>query len=453
MKTHKLLKEEGAEPPDPLSAALVSENKTGLDSIIEGKETDVSEPKIIFIQESKSYKRSCTRTRASNFRRRFFPSASSADWNDWRWQLQHRITHLQELERILELSDNELKAIQHYHALLPLAITPYFASLLDPKNPNQPLRRAVVPVADEEVHSAGEAEDPLDEEADSPVPGLVHRYPDRALFLVTNFCSTYCRYCTRSRMVGHRDHHINTSQWEEAISYIEQTTSIRDVLLSGGDPLTLPDDKLEWLLSRLRQIPHVEIIRIGTKAPVVLPQRITSSLTKMLKRYHPLWISIHFSHPDELTLETSQACEKLADSGIPLGSQTVLLKGINDNADTMKKLVHGLMKIRVRPYYLYQCDPIVGSAHFRTPVEKGLEIISSLRGYTTGYAVPTYVIDGPGGRGKIPLLPDYVVGRQGDDLILRNYAGEICKYPDLGKQDIRTNIRFLQDSGESGIAQ
>jgi len=312
-----------------------------------------------------------------------------------------------------------------------MAVTPYYASLLDPQDPDQPLRRTVVPLPHEQVWSPGEAADPLDEEHDSPVPGLVHRYPDRVLFLVTDFCSTYCRYCTRSRMVGNaRNHQSGKEHWEKALAYIEATPTVRDVLLSGGDPLTLSDDALSWLLNRLRHISHVELIRIGTKVPVVLPHRITPSLTKMLKRYHPLWMSIHVTHPDELTPEMRQACERLAEAGIPLGSQTVLLAGINDGVETMKKLFQELLRTRVKPYYLYQCDPIVGSAHFRTPVAKGLEIIKGLRGHTTGYAVPNYVIDAPGGGGKIPLVPDYQAGRDGDDLLLRNYEGNVYRYYD-----------------------
>ena len=369
--------------------------------------------------------------RTSVFQKHFFPNATSTEWNDWRWQLRHRIRDIHSLSRIIALSEDEKGAMTNFVNQLPLAITPYYASLLDRDNPRHPLRRTVVPVTTEHFLSPGEAADPLGEEHDSPLPGLVHRYPDRALFLVTDFCSTYCRYCTRSRMVGNRDAlPFNMAQWEKAIAYIEGTPSIRDVLLSGGDPLTLSDENLDWLLSRLRQIRHVEFLRIGTKAPVVLPQRITPALTRVLKKYHPLWMSIHFTHPEELTPEAAQACERLADAGIPLGSQTVLLEGINDDVVTMKMLVHGLLKIRVKPYYLYQCDPILGSAHFRTSVEKGLEIIRGLRGYTTGYAVPHYVIDAPGGGGKIPLLPEYVIGRDGDDLLLKNYEGLIYRYPD-----------------------
>jgi lysine 2,3-aminomutase len=383
-------------------------------------------------------------TRSLAFRKRFFPQVAAAEWNDWHWQLRNRISDMGQLTRMLQLSSEEQKAVAGHAGALPLAITPYYASLLDPDDPLQPLRRTVVPVEGEYLRSSGEDDDPLAEDADSPVPGLVHRYPDRVLFLVTGFCSTYCRYCTRSRMVGKiGECRFNLDQWERAISYIEATPAVRDVLLSGGDPLTLGDDKLEWLLARLRRIPHVEMLRIGTKAPVVLPQRVTPALTRMLKRFHPLWLSIHCTHPDELTPEVSQACERLADAGIPLGSQTVLLAGINDDVETMRRLVHGLLRIRVKPYYLYQCDPISGSAHFRTSVEKGLEIIRGLRGFTTGYAVPTYVIDAPGGGGKIPLLPDYLVGRDGNDLLLRNYADRIYRYPDVcGQEGASSTVIF-----------
>jgi lysine 2,3-aminomutase len=366
-----------------------------------------------------------------DFRSRFFPGVSKNEWHDWKWQLQHRITRRNELERIMQLSEDELSALMDVKNSLPLAITPYYASLLDRDNKFQPLRRTVVPTVAEHRHSPGEAEDPLNEDSDSPVPGIVHRYPDRVLFLVTEHCSTYCRYCTRSRMVGKHIRRANQlDQWEQAIAYIQGNPMIRDVLLSGGDPLTLSDAKLSYLLSRLRQIPHVEIVRIGTKIPVVLPYRITPALVRMLKRYHPLWMSIHFTHPDELTTEVRDACARLADAGIPLGSQTVLLNGINDDRTTMMRLVHGLLKIRVRPYYIYQCDPIIGSAHFRTSVSRGLEIIKGLRGHTSGYAVPNFVIDAPGGGGKIPLLPEYVVGREGNDLLLKNYNDQIYRYPD-----------------------
>jgi lysine 2,3-aminomutase len=370
--------------------------------------------------------------RSGTFRKQFFPQATLQEWNDWHWQLRNRISDMHTLSRIIHLSEEETSALVHPSGpSLPLAITPYYASLLDANNFLQPLRRTVIPVIDEYIHADDEADDPLEEDRDSPVPGIVHRYPDRVLFLVTDFCSTYCRYCTRSRMVGSNNgRRFNVDQWERAIAYIESQPAVRDVLLSGGDPLTLSDEKLAWLLGRLRKIPHVELLRIGTKAPVVLPQRITTDLSRMLKRYNPLWVSIHVTHPDELTPEMNKACHRLADAGIPLGSQTVLLAGINDNVETMKRLMQGLLKIRVRPYYLYQCDPISGSYHFRTSVSRGLELIQGLRGHTTGYAVPTYVIDAPGGGGKIPLLPQYVVGQDGDDLLLRNYQGRLYRYPD-----------------------
>ncbi len=375
-------------------------------------------------------------SRSRAFRKRYFPNTSLKEWQDWHWQLRNRIRDLASLGRMIRLSEDERHAMSGAAGSLPLAITPYYASLLDPWNPKQALRRTVVPTVHEHFRGSGEADDPLHEDEDSPVPGIVHRYPDRVLFLVTGACSTYCRYCTRSRMVGHHGNHcLDTGQWEKGIEYIATHPEVRDVLLSGGDPLTLADEQIEWLLMRLRQIPHVELIRIGTKTPAVLPQRITPALVKMLKRYHPLWISIHAAHPDELTPEMSQACMRLADAGIPLGSQTVLLSGINDDVETMKCLVHGLLKIRVKPYYLYQCDPIPGSSHFRTPVAKGLEVIRGLRGFTTGYAVPTYVVDAPGGGGKIPLLPEYLVGQEDGDLLLRNYEGNIYRYPDSPSTD------------------
>jgi len=391
----------------------------------------------------KSYQRTFKRTspsspkvfvskRSEEFRARHFPFATAAEWCDWRWQMRNRIRTPQALEKIIRLSEEERTAINRRTGSLPFAITPYYLSLIEVDDPNQPLRRTMIPVMDEYLRTPGEAEDPLGEDRDSPVPCLVHRYPDRVLFLVANTCASNCRYCTRSRIVENPDANsiFFQAQWEQAIAYITEHPEVRDVLLSGGDPLTLSDDKLEWLLSRLRRIPHVEFLRIGTKAPAVMPQRITPALTRMLKRFHPLWMSIHFTHPDELTEETREACARLADAGIPLGSQTVLLAGINDTVEVMKRLMHGLLMARVKPYYLYQCDPIIGSAHFRTPVRKGLEIIKGLRGHTSGYAVPNYVIDAPQGGGKIPLLPEYTVGWDGDDLVLRNYQDLYFRYPD-----------------------
>ena len=367
----------------------------------------------------------------AEFRKKFYPGVSTKDWNSWHWQVANRIRTVERLQSMLVLSQEEEMALNQTGIKLPFSVTPYYMSLVSPDDPLHPVRRAVIPNINEMLKGPGEEDDPLGEESQSPVHGLVHRYPDRVLLLVHDFCSTYCRYCTRSRVVGNGSVTANEARLEKAIQYIRATPTITDVLISGGDPLLLSDNKLEWLLARLRLIPHVEIIRIGTKVPAVLPQRITPKLVRMLKRYHPLWMSLHFMHPDECTPETLRACTMLADAGIPLGSQTVLLNGINDDVDTMKKLMHGLMKMRVRPYYLYQCDPISGSAHFRTPVAKGLEIIKGLRGHTSGYAVPTYVIDAPGGGGKIPLMPDSVVGHQGDDLLLRNYQERCFRYPDV----------------------
>lgn len=376
--------------------------------------------------------RSSVRTR--HFRREFFPDVPDRLWNDWQWQVRHRFRTLAQISRVLELCDDERAALLQGASMLPVGITPYYMSLLDHDDPQQPLRKTVVPRLAEFVHSPGEAEDPLGEESDSPVPGLVHRYPDRVLLLVLDFCSSYCRYCTRSRVVGHGEITPGRARLERALDYIARTPEVRDVLLSGGDPLVLADEKLDWLLGRLRQIRHVEIVRIGTKVPAVLPQRVTPALVKMLRKYHPLWMSLHFVHPDECTPESYRACARLADAGIPLGSQTVLLKGVNDSVPVMRDLMHSLLRMRVRPYYLYQCDPIVGSAHFRTSVETGLEIIAGLRGHTSGYAVPHYVIDAPGGGGKIPLQPQTVVERCDDCVVLRNYEGNLYGYPDERRQ-------------------
>lgn len=371
--------------------------------------------------------------RSRNFYAQHWPNTSSENWNDWQWQLKHRIRTLPELERIFVLSDDEKAAAQQRRISLPVGITPYYASLMDRDDPQDPLRRTHIQVQAEYLHTPGEEADPLGEDGNTVVEGLVHRYPDRVLFLATGFCSTYCRYCTRSRMVGSTGkYRFGTERWNAALNYLRAHTEVRDVLLSGGDPLTLPDDRLDWLLTQLRSIRHLEFLRIGSKVPVVLPQRITRDLVRILRKHKP-WLSLHFTHPRELTPEVAEATGRLADAGLPLGSQTVLLAGINDDVDTMKSLFHGLLKNRVRPYYLYQCDPIQGSAHFRTPVAKGLEIIQGLRGHTSGYAVPTFVIDAPGGGGKIPLLPNYVAGRDESSWILRNYANQLYEYPDPEK--------------------
>ncbi len=362
------------------------------------------------------------------FRRLYFPDIPDQDWNSWTWQLQNGINSWDQLAKFIQLSPDELHSAE-LKKKLPIRITPYYASLMDPEDANHPIRRTMIPVYNEMILSPEEMADPLGEENQSPVPQLVHRYPDRVLFLTTGVCAAYCRYCTRSHMVSKKDKvHSRIAEWDTALDYIRAHPEIRDVLLSGGDPLTMSDARLEYLLSRLRAIPHVEMIRIGSKVPVVLPQRITPALLRMLKKYHPLFMSIHFTHPEEISPEVKFACNKLADAGIPLGSQTVLMKGINDQVEILKSLYHHLLQVRVRPYYLYQCDPIPGSAHFRTPVEKGLEMIRGLRGFTSGYAIPHLVIDAPGGGGKIPILPNYIEAKNEEGYVLKNYQGKSYLY-------------------------
>ncbi|NJB68300.1 lysine 2,3-aminomutase [Desulfobaculum xiamenense] len=361
---------------------------------------------------------------ARAFRDAHFPGVDDATWNDWRWQVRNRLSTVEDFRRMLGVNALEAEAIAMQGLRLPVAVTPYYASLLTGLDCSEALRRCVIPAAAELDRSYGECGDPLAEDHDSPVPGIVHRYPDRVLFIATDICSTYCRYCTRSRLVGRKETRaLRTRVWDQAIDYVRRTPQVRDVLVSGGDPFLLPDSALEYILSRLRAIPHVEMLRLGTKTPMVLPQRITPALVRMLKRYHPLFVSIHCTHPGELTPEAGQACARLADAGIPLGSQTVLLSGVNDNTETMLALMRGLLKNRVRPYYLYQCDQVEGTAHFRTPLSRGIEIMRGLRGFTSGYAIPHFVVDLPGGGGKTPVLPEYFQGRDGDELIFKNYEG------------------------------
>lgn len=368
-------------------------------------------------------------TRSELFRKAFYPDVSAAEWKNWRWQLANRLTTPDRIGRLFDLNDEERNALKQTDAF-PTAITPYYASLLA----DSPLRKTMLPSLKEKIVGAGETDDPLGEEPCMVAPGLVHRYPDRVLFLTTQFCSAYCRYCTRSRMVGRHaataDEGGMKRRWEKAFDYIRRHPEVRDVLVSGGDPLTMNDETLDYLLKSLRGIKHVEMIRIGSKVPAVLPMRITPALMKVIRRYHPVFFSLHFTHPDEMTPETVRACERIADAGIPAGSQTVLLKGVNDDAETLKKLMHELLKARVRPYYLFQCDPIAGSMHFRVPVSRGIELINALRGHTSGYAVPTYAIDIPGGGGKIVINDQRCVGRDGDFLLLKNFENETYRYPD-----------------------
>ncbi len=358
-------------------------------------------------------------------------SISDGEWNDWRWQLRNRITTLEQLEKLMPLTREERLGVQLAGHHLALAITPYFFNLIDVNDANCPIRRQVVPRIEETQPAAWESIDPLNEDEHMPVPGLVHRYPDRVLFLVTDRCAAYCRYCTRSRVVsGVGDQQLHT-EFTEAINYIREHTEVRDVLLSGGDPLLFSDERLEHILNQLRAIPHVEFLRIGSRIPVFLPQRVTPELCAMLRKYHPLWMSIHTNHPREATAEVREACGRLADVGIPLGNQAVLLRGVNDDAVVMRELMHKLLMMRVRPYYIYQCDPVHGTHHLRATVQKGIEIIEALRGHTTGYAVPQFVIDAPGGGGKVPIGPEYVLARDKQRVILRNYEGKVFEYPEL----------------------
>ncbi|HKI70681.1 MAG TPA: KamA family radical SAM protein [Verrucomicrobiae bacterium] len=365
--------------------------------------------------------------------RGFWAEVPEADWNNWRWQLQHRITTLSQLQRFMpSLTPEEHAGTQLANHKLALAITPYFFNLIDPADENCPIRRQVIPRIEETHTASWEMSDPCGEDSHSPVPGLVHRYPDRVLFLVTDRCAAYCRYCTRSRLVSNAAGYDFHPRFDAQIAYIRDHSEVRDVLLSGGDPLLFSDEKLEHLLSELRAIPHVEFLRIGTRIPIFLPQRITPGLCAMLKKYHPLFISIHANHPRELTTEVRDALGRLADAGIPLGNQSVLLKHVNDDAEVMKVHMQKLLMCRVKPYYIYQCDLIAGSAHLRSSVRKGLEIMEKLRGHTTGYAVPTYVIDAPGGGGKVPLSPEYVLCRNAGRVLIRNYEGKVFEYPEAG---------------------
>ncbi|HEY1661391.1 MAG TPA: KamA family radical SAM protein [Verrucomicrobiae bacterium] len=363
--------------------------------------------------------------------RGFWRDVSEADWNDWRWQLKHRITTAEQLQKFLPtLTPEEFAGAKLANHKLALAITPYFFNLIDAADENCPVRLQVIPKIAETTTAPWELSDPCGEDSHSPVPGLVHRYPDRVLFLVTDRCAAYCRYCTRSRLVSNASGYDFHPEFDKQIEYIAQHPEIRDVLLSGGDPLLLSDDKLENLLARLRAIPHVEFLRIGSRIPTFLPQRITPELCAMLKKFHPLFMSVHSNHPRELTTEVREALGRLADAGIPLGNQSVLLKHVNDEVTVMKAHVQKLLMCRVKPYYIYQCDLISGSAHLRTSVSKGLEIMEQLRGHTTGYAVPTYVIDAPGGGGKVPITPEYVLCRNAGRVLIRNYEGKIFEYPE-----------------------
>lgn len=375
-------------------------------------------------------------------------------WYNWRWQLSHRLNTAEEIGKVIPLTDSERKALNAPN-LFRVDITPYFISLIDPDDPEDPIRKQVIPTAAEMVPFTAMMEDSLAEDRHSPVPGLVHRYPDRVLMLVTTQCASYCRYCTRSRIVGDPSATFSRQEFELQLEYIRRTPQIRDVLLSGGDPLVLAPKILDEILSRLREIEHIEIVRIGTRVPVFLPMRITDELCEMLQKYHPLWMNIHVNTPNEITKELAEACDKLTRAGIPLGNQAVLLAGVNDNVDVQRQLVHDLVRIRVRPYYLYQCDLVEGAGHFRTPVGKGIEIMEGLRGHTSGYAVHQYIIDAPGGGGKIPVMPNYLLSYSDHKVVLRNYEGYITTYEEpvdyLPERAAKFKGEKRPEPGQSGV--
>ena len=370
-------------------------------------------------------------------RKTLFPDVSDEQWNDWHWQVSHRISDIDTLKKYLPLTPEEEQGSRKALETFRMAITPYYLSLIDPNDPHDPVRRQAVPTGDEAYRSPEDLLDPLEEDGDSPVPGLTHRYPDRVLFLITDQCAMYCRHCTRRRLAGQKDGARTRAQIDACIDYIRKTPAVRDVLLSGGDALLMSDERLEYILSKLRAIDHVEIIRIGTRTPVVLPQRITPELCEIIRKYHPVWVNTHFNHTNEITPDSKRATALLADAGVQLGNQSVLLRGVNDCVHVMRKLVNGLVYIRVRPYYIYQCDLSLGLPHSRPPVAKGLEIIESLRGHTSGFCVPTYVVDAPGGGGKIPVMPDYLISQSPNHVVLRNFEGVITTYkePDEYKNE------------------
>jgi len=382
-----------------------------------------------------------------------FADVPDESWNNWRWQLSNRINTPHEFEKLIPLTESERKALSAAH-LFRVDITPYFISLIDPDDPDDPIRKQVVTTASEMVPFTAMMEDSLAEDRHSPVPGLVHRYPDRVLMLVTTQCATYCRYCTRSRIVGDPSATFSRAEFEMQIEYLKRTPQVRDVLLSGGDPLVLAPKILEEILSRLREIPHIEIVRIGSRVPVFLPMRITEELCDMLQKYHPLWLNIHVNHPNEITAELAAACDRMTRAGIPLGNQSVLLAGVNDNVHIQRQLVHDLVRIRVRPYYLYQCDLVEGAGHFRTPVAKGVEILEGLRGHTSGYAVPTFIVDAPGGGGKIPVAPNYLLSMSDHKIVLRNFEGFITTYEepvDYKPSDAAKYRLKRPEPGQAGI--
>jgi lysine 2,3-aminomutase len=434
---------------------FIEEPKLQQEQILSQLETEEEEPpsKTIPVLEIVS---TPVFTPQTTYRPAIWADITDEQWNDWRWQMANRLNTVDELAQLIHLTAEEREGLSA-ESKFRVDITPYFASLIDPDDPNCPIRRQVIPLGRELQAFSGMMEDSLAEDKHSPVPGLVHRYPDRVLMLVTTQCASYCRYCTRSRIVGNPTMTFSKTDFEQQLEYLRDTPQVRDVLLSGGDPLVLAPRVLEYILSSLRSIEHIEIIRIGSRVPVFLPQRITDDLCEMLAQYHPIWMNIHTNHPKEITPELSRALDKLSRAGVPLGNQSVLLAGINDSVDVQRELVHKLVRNRVRPYYLYQCDMVKGAGHFRTTVSKGIEIIEGLRGHTSGYAVPTYVVDAPGGGGKIPVMPQYLISQAPGKVVLRNYEGYMTVYEeplDYDPQRIeqgRYRPAHRRAEGQSGV--
>ena len=388
-----------------------------------------------------------------------FKDVTDEQWNDWHWQVANRLSTVEEIAQVVNLTEKEKEDIEKVMGGFRVGITPYYASLMDPDDPRDPVRMQAVPTLLEMHRSEADDMDPLHEDADSPAPGLTHRYPDRVLFLITDQCSMYCRHCTRRRLAGETDGARSREDIDACIEYIRKTPQVRDVLLSGGDALCVEDETLEYIISELRKIDHVEIVRLGSRTPVVMPMRITDDLVNMLKKYHPIWLNTHFNHPKELTPTAAEALRKLADAGIPLGNQSVLLAGVNDCSHVMMELVHGLVKMRVRPYYIYACDPSLGLSHFRTPVSKGIEIMEALRGHTSGYCIPTFVVDAPGGGGKTPVMPNYLISETPRKVILRNFEGVITSYtqPEHYVQDCHCDVctgkKKVEKTGVAWVAE
>ena len=386
-----------------------------------------------------------------NTKNGLFANVPEEQWNDWKWQAKNRVETLEELKKYIDLSEDEETGVRECLKTFRMAVTPYYLSLIDLNDPNDPVRKQAIPTAAELYFAPEESADSLHEDTDSPVKGLTHRYPDRVLFLITDCCAAYCRHCTRRRMVGQTDNALPREQIDAGLEYIRNHPEIRDVLVSGGDVLMQTDSNLEYVISNLRAIEHVQVIRLGTRVPVVMPQRVTNELCDMLKKYHPIWINVHFNHPNEITPESAQACARLADAGIPLGNQSVLLAGVNDCPHVMTKLVNELVRIRVRPYYIYVCDLSLGLSHFRTPVSKGIEIMEALRGHTSGFCVPTFVVDAPGGGGKIPVMPNYVLSQTPNKVVLRNFEGVITTYTEPTNYQNKCNCPVCRGEREHNL--